>query len=200
MRFWVVAGLVLAAASGAAPALAQNVQSAPSAWTFEGVTFAPREGWCSKVAMQPVPGGDPVQALEVRPCGADFPYLSVGIGKRQAGDLNVVDLLNRAAQSMEGATGKNNILTTFQNSYGTCTLATYDVNRKPLPGLGAVTVTSSANCSKDTSGPIWYRNLATFVMRPNGDLWAVAFDYPSAPMTDGDILMIRSAVATIATN
>jgi hypothetical protein len=189
----VAAGLALAGMAGA-PAMAQT------SWSFDGVSIPPRAGWCPTTTAQYVPGGGSVQALEVRPCGSDFPYLSVGVAARGMPAADVAALTNQAAVGMEGDLGRKNMLEIFQRKSASCTIATYNVDRAPLPGLTAVALTSSANCPALGTGPVWFRNFATFVKRKNGDLWAVAFDYPLAPMTEADKQMIRGAIAIIQAN
>jgi hypothetical protein len=195
MRF--VAGLILAAALGAAPALAQAPQKP---WTFDGIAFVPRDGWCSKVTSQIVSGDTTVEAMEMRPCDSDFPYLSVGVGRRQSDKIDIVALMTRVGQAMEGEAGRNNVLETFKRVHASCTIATYEVDRAPLQGVNAVEVRSSASCPGLSDPTVWYRNFSAFVQRGNGDLWAVAFDSPLTARSEADEQMIRAAVATIATN
>jgi hypothetical protein len=178
----------------ATPSLAQTP------WTIDGITFAQRDGWCSKTVTQPMSGGGSLEVLEMRPCEKEFPYLSVGMAERGPGKADLPMLANHMANVAEEEASKQEILDLFRKTHASCTLESYAVNRAPLQGLQALEVTARASCPGLAAGSIGFRNLITLAVRGNGDLWTVAFDSPLAAKSEADEQMIRAAVATIATH
>src|SRR3954464_13580679 len=66
-------------------------------WTFGAIAFTPRESWCAAPAAE---GGPP--ALEMRPCGEDFPSLSASSGEKGAPRQDLAKLA--AAEAGKAAT------------------------------------------------------------------------------------------------
>src|SRR5262245_49673649 len=179
--------LAFAAVSGAA--------FAQSNWMLEGITFDQRAGWCSKNAVQ-----DGIAVLEIRPCASDFPYMSVGkvVSPEQAKDLNVADLLSNAAKEASTDENRASILKLATDKYGACTTQSFSVDQHPIPGISGFAKLANYNCPAASNGRVDYRNFTTLVRRPDGAIWAVAFDYPIAPMSADDTAMITSAIGRIA--
>ncbi len=186
---------LLAALSGiaalfAAPACAQ------SDWTIGGITFDKRDGWCSKPAVQ-----DGIHVLEIRPCGADFPYLSVGIiaPPEQGKGLDVASLLAGGMKNASSDENRASILKLATDKYGACTTTSFLVDEHPIPGIAGYATLASYNCPKAPDNPkVDYRNFGTLIRQPNGAVWGVAFDYPVEPLTPQDSAMISSAIGRIA--
>lgn len=186
---------LLGALSAMAFAAASGAAFAQTNWTLEGITFDQRAGWCSKNAVQ-----DGVPVLEIRPCGSDFPYMSVGkiVPPEQAKNLNVADLLADAAKDASTDESRASILKLASDKYGACTTQSFSVDQHPIPGISGFAKLGSYNCPAASNGKVDYRNFTTLVRRPDGAIWAVAFDYPTSPMSADDTAMITSAIGRIA--
>lgn len=185
--FATLSAIAYAASAGAA--------FAQSDWTLGGITFDNRDGWCSKHAVQ---GG--VQALEIRPCTSEFPYLSAGVAipANEAKDMNLANVLASAKQNSAGDDNRARVLKLVTDKYGACTTLSFSVEDQPIPGIAGFSTIGSYQCAAAPGGRVDYRNFATLIRRPNGDIWAVAFDYPTGPLTAADSAMITSAIGRIA--
>jgi hypothetical protein len=187
---------LLVALSATAFAAGGGAAFAQSNWTIDGITFDQRAGWCVKNAVQ-----DGIPVLEIRPCGSDFPYVSVGkiATPEQGKNLDLPGLLATAMQNAATDENRASTLKLATDKYGSCTMLSYSVDQKPIPGITGYAVLASFNCPAAPNNPrVEYRNFNTAVRRPDGAVWAVAFDYPTAPMSAEDTAMITSAIGRIA--
>ena len=170
--------------------------SAQQTWSLSGVSFPARDGWCSKETVQ-----DGAPALEVRSCGADFPYMSMSVGGKSDGSatFETATLLQSGIAYAGGAEAKKLIqgVIDSDNVGKTCTMLTYEVKTDPAPGVKGFSVEASYDCNGNPANPGWVRNFTTFATTKSGDVWIVSFDYPLAPITSGDIAMLQSAIFTI---
>jgi len=177
----------------AAPASAQN------GWTFSGVAFTPREGWCPEATQQ---GGSPT--LEVRPCGEAYPYMSIAVGIPPDGKGTTWDLAKLAqnfVETMEGAKGPAIFAEAVAPTYGTCVKQSLVVERNAVPQVYGSSVVAKFSCTKDgKTESIDFSNYTVYSQTRAGAVWVVTFDYPQGPMTPGDHAMIKAAVDRIASN
>ena len=139
--------------------------------------------------------------MEARPCNAAFPYMSVAMiaPADKVLNVNLTAVLADAASSAEGPAGRADKLKVATDKYGDCTIVSYSVDRTPIPGVTGFAVLAQFNCPAAPGNPrVDYRNFNSLVRQPNGTLWAVAFDYPTNPLSAEDIAMLRAAIGHIA--
>lgn len=188
--FKMLAGAValFGAMLSAAPAQAQD-------WSFGGITFTPRAGWCPSHTTQ---GG--AQTLETRPCGQDYPYMSIAIGAPADGSSwDIPGLAETFAQTMEGPKGASLFAEAVAPMYGSCVKQSLTVERNPVPQVKGASVVATFDCTKNgVTTSIDFRNFTGYVQTKAGALWVVTFDYPQGPMTSDDHAMIKAAIDKIA--
>ena len=175
---------------GGAPAQAQT------GWTQSGVAFDQRSGWCATHTLQ-----EGLPAMEARPCGSEFPYMSVAVAApaEKAPNLNLAAALAAAANQAEEPADRANVLKLATDKYGACTTVSYSVDRAPISGVVGFAVLAQFTCPAAPGDPrVNYRNFTSLVRQPNGAIWALAFDYPTDPLSAQDIAMLRAAIGHIA--
>jgi hypothetical protein len=170
------------------PAVAQ------SGWTFNGVQFDARDGWCTRHTTQ---GGN--AAMEVRPCGSDYPYMSLGFVAQRNGQVwDVAAIVDSAVTALEGPEGPSLFAEAARAAYGECTKSSMRIERDAVPQVPGYSVIARFVCTKDgASSERDFKNFSGYALAPNGDLWIVAFDYPDGDITSGDAAMIQAAVDRI---
>ena len=186
-----ISRVVAAAALWAALALPAVAQTG---WTFNGVQFTPREGWCTKHTTQ---GGTP--AMEARRCGDEHPYMSIAAIPGNGKVWNVPAIADSSATALEGPEGASLFAEAARSAYGECTKSSMRVERNPVPQVVGYSVIATFVCTKDgASSEIDFKNFSGYVLGPNGDLWVVAFDYPKGQITADDAAMIKGAADRIS--
>jgi len=197
------AALVLAAAS-AAPAQTPEKQSKAAGptsdmWKFEGLTFPARDGWCTKLTDQGTPS-EPSPAIEARACGTDFPYMSMTIGQRGAGNgpADIPKLLAYGVTYTNGADAKKLMLGMANSAHTSCVQLTYLTRNDAVPGVPGFAVEASYDCSENPGKPMWIKNFTTYASSKSGDVWVISFDYPRTSVTSGDAAMLQSAIYTVS--
>jgi hypothetical protein len=178
----IFAGAVLSVAA-AIPAWAGT------AWTFEKISFPPRAGWCPTLAAQ---------ALEVRPCGEDFPALSIAVAQRNGGRQDLTKLAAAGADQAATPEAKKAVLDIAQTGRENCEENSYAVQRAPMPGVASFAVVASYVCNGDEEAPVPYTRLTAYAQAGDGSVWTVGFDHPAGPISDADRAMIKSALAKIS--
>ncbi|HVY88613.1 MAG TPA: hypothetical protein VG942_07075 [Hyphomonadaceae bacterium] len=191
-RFGAIAGVTMLAWLGLGPAaMAQDF------WTHEGIKFAARDGWCGKEANQGTPAA-PSMALEARKCGTDFPYMSAGIAEKDGNSLpGVADLIKNGTTYAYTPDAHKVVMDLMNNQHTGCTESTYVVKTNVMTGVAGFAVEATFACT-DSTTPVLFKNWTTYAKTKGGAVWVVAFDYPTASVTGGDIAMIQSAVQTIS--
>ena len=180
---------------------AVETASGQAVWTFGGVNFPARDGWCSKFTDQGTPTA-PAPAIELRQCGKDFPYLSMSIGQKSEG-RGAVDVSGFADKGYDFAAGpeaRKLVMGLATTQHGVCKELTYQPKRDPVPGVSGFAVEASFDCADHPGQSMWIRNFTAYASSKSGDPWIVSFDYPLAAITGGDVAMMQSAIASIQTH
>jgi hypothetical protein len=166
--------------------------SAATGWSFEKIAFPPRQGWCPAPAAQDNP-----PALEVRPCGEDFPALSLAIEQRSAARQDLARLAAAGADKAESADGKKLVLDTVQTGREDCEENSFAVQRSPMPGVPSFAVVASYICSGNQDAPVLFNRFTAYAQGRDGAVWVIGFDHPAGPIFDGDRAMIKAVIAKI---
>lgn len=171
--------------------------SAQTMWSFKGFQFPARDGWCSKETNQGTPS-EPAPTLEARPCGADFPYVSIGLGRAGdgSGPVDTSPLASNGVDYSNGPDGHKLVLGMINAKHTACVETKYTVTRDAIPLITGFLLDAEYKCT-DTTEAVTFRNWTSFASTRKGDLWIVAFDYPQTAVTGGDIAMLQSVIATI---
>ncbi len=192
-RFGALAGLVVLAWAACASAPAASAQDF---WNFSGMKFPARDSWCSKQTNQGT-AAEPTLALEARHCGTDFPYMSIG-SVNAGGQLpGVSELIANGTEYGSTPDAHKTVLDIIAAKYKGCSEASYVVKKDAMTGVPGFAIEADFKCS-DISTPVLFRNWTTYAATKSGKVWIVAFDYPTDPITGGDIAMIQSAIQTIS--
>lgn len=172
--------------------------AAQESWTHNGVTFAQRDGWCATKTNQDDGQGGTLEALELRPCGQEFPLLSAAVAGHTDAPLDVPALTAQAAEVAAQDTGKQTTAAIFKKQASDCTESSFSVDPSPIPGINAFAVIAGYDCPSLNEAALTYmRTLTGFAQQRNNNFWIVAFDYPLADLTDADKAMIQGAIQTI---
>lgn len=175
-------------------------EASAQTWSFDGVTFAKRDGWCAKTAEQNDGRGGKTAAYELRPCGKDFPFMSLAVAVRGAAPANMDQAIPQIAAQTASEDGKTRTDTVFKRRDPNCTRVSHKVVTNPFAGIAGFDLTASYACPALGPDPSVMRNFTAYAQRKNGDVWVVAFDHPDTDISESDQAMIRSAVAAIAAN
>jgi hypothetical protein len=172
-------------------------EASAQGWSHEGVSFPGRDNWCAKTTQQDDGQGNVTPALELRPCGLEFPFLSVGVAARGMEPLDLAVLTAQAADVTLGPDGEATTTAIFRKQDAGCTKISRTISRDPIAGVSSFDLFAQYACPALSAEPTVMRNFTSYAQRGNGDVWVVAFDHPDGDITDADKTMIRSAIAAI---
>ena len=192
-RLGALAGLAALAWAGCASAPAASAQNF---WNFSGMKFPARDSWCSKQENQGT-ADKSAWALEARRCGSDFPYMSVGSVDAGGQLPGVSELIANGTDYASTPDAHKVVLDLIIAKHTGCSEASYTVKKDAMTGVPGFAVEANFKCS-DSPTPVLFRNWTTYAVTKSGKVWIVAFDYPTEPITGGDIAMIQSAIQTIS--
>jgi hypothetical protein len=160
-------------------------------WTFEKISLTPRPGWCPSV-------NEAAPALEVRPCGEDYPVLSLAIRQKGAARQDLARLAATDAGKAGDLDGKKLVLDAVQTGREDCEENSFAVERAPMRGVPSFSVVATYVCAGNQDAPIPFTRFTAYAQGRDGSLWVVGFDHPAGPISDNDRAMIKSAIAKIS--
>lgn len=195
MRHW-IAVIAACLALATAPSSAQTTDKSKT-WEYEGVTVAQLGGWCALPAKQDIAGGGSVDVLEVRPCGAQFPMLTLA---RAPGELAMLDagvVLRAAMAGSRTQEVRSFVLRKTRAQWGECEERSYVVHDSVVGGVTGYVLRAEFGCPAAPNSTVFIVNFVTFVNAVDHSLFTVAFDSPMRAMTDSDFAMIREFTEAI---
>lgn len=175
-----------------------TAEAAAQDWSHEGIAIPQRAGWCAKTAEQDDGSGGKISALEVRPCGQDMPYVSLGVAVRGVDLLDMDAIIADAAQAAATDVGKVAVDNIVAKREANCTRDSYTVTLGLVENVSGYDVLATYTCP--TLGVTTLRTFNAYAQRQNGDVWVVAFDHPLTDIAGEDQTMIRAAIAAITAN
>lgn len=71
------------------------------------------------------------------------------------------------------------------------------MDKDPIPPIKAFAVIATYACPELGTGSFDFKDLTAYAQLASGTVWVVAFDYPLAPITEADRMMLQAALRTI---